>query len=160
MVFEQITGMVSLILSPLSSFVPVLAVAIFSALLTLLIFGLNRVVTNRKMLKELKEKMENIRESLTQAQKEGNKENIEKFLNEMMKTNSEYMRHSFKALIVSTIILVIFLPWLNAKYSGSVVAYLPFSLPLVGSSLTAIYWYILVAFAVGWVVNKLFGGPY
>lgn len=99
--------------------------------------------------------MEDIRESLTQAQKDGNKEEVSKFLAEMMKMNSQYMKQTFKALIISMIVLALFLPWLTHTYGGSVVAALPFSLPLIGSNLTWIYWYILVSVSIGWVVRKL-----
>lgn len=160
MVLEQITGMVNLALAPLTVFPPTVAVLILSIFLTLLIFGLNRIVINKELLRELKGKIEYIKENLTQAQKEGDKEKIDKFLNEMMKTNSEYMRHSFKTIIISLVILMTFLPWLQFKYKGLAVASLPFSLPIIGSSLTAIYWYIFVSLAVGWIINKLFGGPY
>jgi uncharacterized membrane protein (DUF106 family) len=37
------------------------------------------------------------------------------------------------------------------------VAELPFNVPMVGSSVDWIFWYILVSFTIGWVVRKVFG---
>ena len=158
---ESITGAVinaiNVIFSPLSVFSPIISLLIVSSLLTVLVLGLNRIVTNRKLIKEIKDKMQDVREKLTAAQKAGDKENANKFLAEMMNINNRYMKQTFKAMIVSLVVLGLFLPWLKYKYDGMTVAILPFSLPLIGSSLSWIYWYILVSFAVGWVAGKFLG---
>jgi len=105
----------------------------------------------------LKRNMEEIKENLTEAQKEGNKENVNKFLSELMKVNNQYLRHSFKTLIISLLIVSLFLPWLAQKYQGLTVATLPFNLPFIGSGLNWLYWYIFVSLAVGWLIRKLLG---
>lgn len=157
MVYQQVISALDVILSPLTVFPYHISVLLISVLLTVLILCLNRVFINKDLMKQIKSRMEELRENLTQAQKEGNKENINKYMSEMMKTNSEYMRHSFKVLVISMIVVLIFLPWIKYRYEGLAVATLPFNLPFVGSSLNWLYWYILVSFAVGWIINKLFG---
>jgi uncharacterized membrane protein (DUF106 family) len=112
------------------------------------------------LIEEVKNKMEEIRENLTQAQKVGNAEEINKFLKEMMKTNSQYMRQMLKAMIISIVVLAMFLPWLNYKYGGVAIVKLPFTLPILGSSLNWVWWYVLVSFAMGWVIKKLLGMDY
>lgn len=154
---EQITGFANLVFSPLNTFPPYLAVFIFSIVITVLLLGLNRVLTNKKLMNELKVKMEEIKENLTKAQKAGNEQEANRLLNDMMTTNSQYMKQTYKSLIVSFVIAIIFLPWLTSNYSGAVVT-LPFSIPIVGSSLNGLYWYIFVSLVVGWVINKTFGG--
>jgi len=158
---EQITGMLvntfNLIFSPLFVFSPIVSLLIVSSFLTVLVLGLNRVVTNRKLIKEIKDKMEQVRENLTAAQKIGDKENVNKLLAEMMSVNNTYMKQTFKAMIVSLVVLALFLPWLRYKYEGMAIATLPFTLPFIGNSLSWIYWYILVSFSIGWVVGKLLG---
>lgn len=154
---EQIISALDFLFLPLTFFQNHISILLISILLTTIIFVINRLFVNKNLVNETKRKMEEIRESLTQAQKEGNKENIEKFLNELMKTNTQYMRQTFKTLIISLIIISFFLPWLNYRYQGLTVAALPFNLPLIGSSLNWLYWYILISLAVGWVIRKIFG---
>jgi len=162
--FEQITGMMiatfDAVFSPLSVFSPHVSLLIVSMMLTAIVLLINRFSVNKKLMEEIKHKMEEIRESLTQAQKSGNTEEINKFLGEMMKTNSQYMRQMMKAMIISIVVLALFLPWLNYKYGGIVIVKLPFALPVVGSSLSWVWWYILVSFAMGWVFKKLLGMDY
>jgi uncharacterized membrane protein (DUF106 family) len=154
-VLEQITGMVDLVLSPIAVFQPHVTILIIALIVTFVVTGLSRLITKKSVLQEIKNRIEEIRENLTKAQKEGNTENANKFLNEMMKANNEYMKHSFKTMIVSLVIAGLFLPWLGYKYSGLAVANLPFSIPFIGSNLNWIYWYILVSLTIGWIVNKL-----
>lgn len=155
--FEQITGLVNLIFSPITVFPAHIAITIFAVIITVLILGLNRIITKKELMNELKEKMEEIRENLTKAQKEGNKAEVEKYITELMRMNTKFMKHSLKSMMVAIIVAFIFLPWVNYRYSGMVVS-LPFSIPFVGSGLSGIYWYVLVAVAISWVINKLLGG--
>jgi uncharacterized membrane protein (DUF106 family) len=150
-------GVLNIIFSPLSAFSPVVSLLIVSVFLTVLVLGLNRIVTNRKLIKEIKDKMQEIRENLSNAQKMGDKENINKHLAEMMSMNNTYMKQTFKAMIVSLVVLGLFLPWLRYRYEGMVVAALPFALPFIGSSLSWLYWYILVSFSIGWVLGRFLG---
>jgi uncharacterized membrane protein (DUF106 family) len=158
---DQITGaligVLNIIFSPLSVFSPVVSLLIVSAFLTVLVLGLNRIVTNRKLIKEIKDKMQEIRENLNNAQKMGDKENTNKYLAEMMSMNNTYMKQTFKAMIVSLVVLGLFLPWLRYRYEGMAVATLPFVLPFIGSSLSWLYWYILVSFSIGWVLGRFLG---
>jgi uncharacterized membrane protein (DUF106 family) len=156
---DWLVGAFEFVFAPLLSVFksPVVSLFIVSTILTLIVLALNKVSINRKVVKELKAKMEEIKESLTLAQRNGNKSEIDRFMGEMMKINSQYMKHSFKALIISIVVLALFLPWLRFRFSGSA-AVLPFSLPVVGSSIDWIYWYILASLAVGWVIRKLVEG--
>jgi len=157
MVLEQITGVIDFVLSPLTIFESHISIVIISLTLTLIIIGLNRIFINKSLVKDIKNKMESIRENLAQAQKTGSKEETQKFLSDLMKTNNEYMKHTFKTLIISIVIISIFLPWLSGKYEGAIVAFLPFALPVIGTGLTWLYWYILVSITIGWVIRKVFG---
>jgi len=159
--FEQITGMLvstlDFVFLPLAVLNPAISLFIISAFITLLTTFINKLLTDTKLVSELKESMDDIREKLTDAQKSGNKDEVSKFLDEMMSLNSKYMKHAYKTLIVSLILIAIFLPWVKQTYGGMAVANLPFNVPLVGSNLNWIFWYILVSFTIGWVVRKVFG---
>ena len=157
MVVEPLYPILDMIFSPITGLPYYASILLISTTLTLLILGLNKIFVNNKLVKEIRTKMEGIKESLTQAQKQGNKENINKLIDEMMKTNNEYMKHTFKALIISMVVISLILPWVSQKYKGLTVAALPFNLPVVGHTLEWLYWYVLVSFTIGWVLNKLFG---
>lgn len=160
--FDKITGFmvstVNIAFGPIAAtFSPAIAIFVISAFITLLVIGLNRVFTDRRVIAELRDRMEDIRENLTKAQKSGNKDEIAEFLDEMMSLNTKYMKHTYKVLFISLVVLAIFLPWVRQNYSGMAIAELPFEVPVVGSSINWILWYILVSFTIGWVVRKVFG---
>ena len=134
---------------------PVLSLLLVSSGLTAIVVVMTRLLVNKKIVCEIKDKMESIREQMTAAQKSGNTEEANKYMQDMMKTNSEYMKHTFKALIVSLIVLSISLPFLKQSYEGLVTVNMPFSVPLLGSNLTWVYWYILVSLAIGYLLRKL-----
>lgn len=164
MAVEQLIAIVNTLFAPLLMLKPHLSLLIISAFLTALVLLINRFTVNREVVRGIKQRMEEIRENLTKAQKEGSQEEANKFLAEMMKTNNEYMKHTFKALIVSIVVLALFLPWLrytyDVTYKGVPVAKLPASVPFIGSNLSWFYWYVLVSFAVGWLIRKGMGVDY
>lgn len=166
MVVDAYSGFVNSVFGPVLDFVfgPVLSVgsiplSIFflSVIVTSLMIGLNKLLIKKDVVKAIKMKMEQIREDLAQAQKSGDKEKASNLVNELMKENNVYMRQTFKTLIVSLIILSVFFPWMDGKYHTAHVADLPFTLPIIGSELTWLYWYVLVSFMGGWVIRKLVG---
>ncbi len=157
MVFEQLASITAPIFAPFFKLSPIIAVSIFSVFLTGIITIINKLMINKKKMKEIKDSMASVRENLTRAQKEGNAEETKKYFNEYMKSNSQYMKQTFKTLMVSMAIVILFLPLLSVKYKDVVVAVLPFSLPFIGSELSWIWWYILVSFTVGWVIKKIVG---
>ena len=157
MVIEPLYPVFDALFSPITIFPYYVSVLIISALLTFAVLLINRLLVNKNVVKEIKTKMEGIKENLNQAQKLGNKEHANKLIDEMMRTNNQYMKHTFKALIVSMIVISLFLPWVGEKYKGLTVALLPFNLPFVGASMEWLYWYILVSITLGWIANKLLG---
>lgn len=145
------------IISPVFNLEPIITISIFSAFLTLAIILINRFAVNRKLMQDIKSRMVEIREKLSKAQKDGDKENVNKFLNEYMKTNSQYMKQTFKALLISMVVIILFLPALNMKYKEMEVATLPFSLPIIKNKAGWLFWYILVSLALSVVVKKIIG---
>lgn len=155
--FEKLTEMMILALSPIFLLEPFITVFIFSVVLTLIIVLINRFAVNRKLMKEIKAKISEIRENLTKAQKEGNQDDTSKFLDEYMQANSQMMKQNFRSLIISMVLVFLFLPMLSSKYTGMVVATLPFSLPVVGSEMGWLFWYFIVSLTMSWVIRKIIG---
>jgi uncharacterized membrane protein (DUF106 family) len=151
---EGFFSLLDKIFLPLTAFPPLISLIIFAALLTLLTTFLCRIFTRKNVQAELTRKIEEIRNMLAQAQKEGNKEKTESLLQELMKINNEYLKHSFKLLIISIAVISFFLPWFNFKYQGLAVANLPFALPFFGSKLNWIYWYAFASLIASWLLKK------
>lgn len=159
--FEEITnalaGAMGSVFSPILAFGPTVSIFILSCIVTLTIIAITRLITNKKAMDELKENMNMIKEQMTAAQKIGDTENASKFMKEMMDTNGKLMKHMYKGLFVSLIIVMLFLPFMSVQYEGMTVALMPFELPVIGNELTWIFWYVLVSFTIGWVVRKMLG---
>ncbi|MBU5537189.1 MAG: EMC3/TMCO1 family protein [Candidatus Aenigmatarchaeota archaeon] len=143
--------------APLLALKPHVGLFIFSMVLTTIIYGINRLMINRKVAKEIKEKLAIVKENLTRAQKEGRKSDINKFLSEYMAINNQYLRQTFKVIALTFIVVIILFPWANARFSGVTVANLPFSLPVIGNNINWIGWYILVSITGSWLLRKFLG---
>ena len=156
--FEWLFQAFDFVLGPLTVFKPILSLLLVSTLLTIIVILINRIFVNKDLLKNIKNRMDEIRENLTKAQKDGRSEDASKLLSDMMKSNNEYMKHTLKALIISLVVIALFFPWIQYKFQGMNVATLPFSLPLIGSQLNWVWWYILISLAMGWVIKKLLEG--
>ncbi|MEM5793853.1 MAG: EMC3/TMCO1 family protein [Candidatus Aenigmatarchaeota archaeon] len=138
-------------------FRPHILLLIISSAITLFLFFLNRLLVKKDVLKEIKTRMIEIRENLAKAQASGNNEEINKYLNELLKINSEYMRQNLKILVVSMVVIIAVLPFISNAFSGMSVS-IPFEIPFIGSKLNWSIWYILVSFSVGWAIKRLLEG--
>ncbi len=154
---EQLYPIFDAVFAPIVAFPNHLAILFISILLTLMLVSFNKILVKKNIREELKKKMEEVKMNLAQAQKEGNKEDQNKFLNDMMKLHNETMKHTLKATLVSMAVIVLILPWVANKYEGLTVAAVPFEIPLIGANLSWLYWYILVSLTVSWVLNRFFG---
>ncbi len=161
MVFESFFAMVaaftSPIFSPLLALPSAIALMIFAVFVSLVIFGINKLMINKKSAKEVKDKLAEVRENLSRAQKEGRKDDINAFLSEYMKINNQYMKQMMKVMIVSSIVLVFLFPWVPHTFENVAVAQLPFSMPFIGSSGHWIFWYLLISITTSWLLRKFLG---
>jgi uncharacterized membrane protein (DUF106 family) len=166
---EQITGAListfDVLFAPLILLNPVISLFVVSLIITVIILAFNALLINRKMVRNIKDSMEDLREAMTKAQKIGNTNEVSKLMNEIMKLNSKYFKQTYKSLFVSIIVVIIFLPWVGQRY-GDMGLELPFvgnaiksiTIPVIGYEITAwILWYVLVSFTIGWVLRKLLG---
>jgi uncharacterized membrane protein (DUF106 family) len=132
---------------------------------TLIITLINKFAVNRKLMKEIKARMTEIRENLSKAQKEDRKEEVNKLMSEYMKINTQFMKQTFKSLFISLIVIMLFLPVLNLKYGANkdegrervVVAQLPFSLPVIGNQMGWLLWYFLISLSSSITFKKIIG---
>lgn len=148
--------MLANLLLPLDFLNPALALFFISSTLTAVILILNRVLIGNDFWKDMKERMEEIREKILAAQKKGDMETVNALMNEMVKLNSEYMKRSIKPLLISSLLILLLFPLFQSKYTGKHVS-LPLTLPLIGNNVSWYVWYFLVSISVGWVLKRLMG---
>ena len=134
-----------------------------------IVFGVGTLINaimalvNMKLLgtgkaKEVKDRMQSIRATMLEAQKKGDTTQMNAHLSEMMKVNSEYMKHSFKPMIISLFLVLLILPVLRTSYEGKIVATIPSILPAVGGmQLTWYWWYFISTLVVGIIIKKITG---
>lgn len=158
--FEQLIPVLDFIFSPLMIFPPTISLFLLAFIVTALIILINKIFVRGNVLKELKARMEQMREELIRYQKDGNSEKANEILGQIAQTNLVYMKHTFKALFISLIIVILVFPWMQATYKDITVAELPLAVPFVGTSLNWFIWYFIASLAIGWVVRKLMGLDY
>jgi uncharacterized membrane protein (DUF106 family) len=161
MVFESLTGFfigpVGMLFSPLASFNPTLSLFFIAVFIATLINVLNLKLVDHEAIAHLKQRMEDAREAMTAAQKSGDNESSQKSIDNLLKINQEFMKHNYKRMMISLVIVIIFLPYVSSTYEGTKVAALPMSVPMFGDDIGWIVWYFIVSFTIGWVVQKMFG---
>jgi len=157
MIMDALIGIIDALLLPLSIFKSHIVIFIIAASLTLVANSLNKLFLRKMKFKDIKERIALLREKINQAEKHNKPEEMKKVFDEFMKVNKEFLRISLLATFISLPIVLIFFPWFSARFSGKVVAVLPFSLPFIGNSLNWIIWYILVSLAVSWLLKSFFG---
>lgn len=154
---EALASLLNFVFWPLTVLPPVLSIFLIAFFVTVLIIAINKIFVKKAAVKELKEKMSVLREELIELQKQGNLEKAKEVLNEITKHNLSYMRHTLKALVISTIAIILILPWVQYTYKDTPVAKIPLALPYLGSSLSWFIWYFIASLTIGWIIRKLMG---
>jgi uncharacterized membrane protein (DUF106 family) len=156
-ILGNITNSTVQFMQPIFSLKPLITIFLFSFVLTLLIAIINKFLVNRKVMKEVKTKMTEIRENLSKAQKSNDTEAVNKYMSEYMSINTQYMKQTFKSLLISIIVIMLFLPLLNLQYKGVTVLNLPFPLPIVGTKSGWFLWYFIVSLSTSIIFKKIIG---
>jgi uncharacterized membrane protein (DUF106 family) len=150
-------GLFQLLFAPLLAFQTHVSLFLIASIITTLALLPYVFLTDKKLVEEMKEKSKEIRQRFIEAQAKGNAKEISKLMNEMVQMNSAYFKQMVKPLIVATLVFILFFPWLGHEFGGKAVAKLPFSLPVVGSNLSWIGWYIIVSLTISWILKKALG---
>ena len=94
------------------------------------------------------------------TQKKMNNEVLTKLAKEAMKVNFQMLKLKSKSMILVLLLTFPFFPWLNYHFSGISIAKLPISIPLIGSSVGWILWYIFVSLTITYLTQKIIGREY
>ena len=122
---------------------PRISIIVLSFVVTLFITIVNYFMTDRKRMKEIKEKQKRLRAELKQF-----KDNPQKMMEinkQMMEDMPEQLKHSFKPMLVTIIPLIILFKWLRASFAITAIAG------------TWFWWYIGASILFSMILRKIFG---
>ncbi|MCX6821566.1 MAG: EMC3/TMCO1 family protein [Candidatus Aenigmarchaeota archaeon] len=137
---------------------PIFMVFLVGGFISIFMSIINWKVLGTEKAKEVKKRMQDIRAKMLETQKSGDTKKTNEHLAELMKINSEYMRFTFKPMIVSLVLVILILPFLKSSYTGKVVGIIPNVLPAVGGiKLDWFWWYFISTFVISLIAKKMLG---
>jgi uncharacterized membrane protein (DUF106 family) len=137
---------------------PIFMVFLVGAFISIFMSIINWKVMSTGKAKEVKKRMQDIRAKMLETQKSGDTKKTNEHLAELMKINSEYMKFTFKPMIVSLVLVILILPVLKSSYTGKIVATIPNVLPAVGGiKLDWFWWYFISTFVISLIAKKMLG---
>jgi len=140
------------------SLAPIVMIFLIGAGISILTSLVNKKFLGAGVAKEVKDKMNETRAKMLEAQKSGNANEVNACLKELMKTNSEYMKFMFKPMMISIVLVLLILPFVSNAYQGLTVATIPNSVPVIGGyKLSWFWWYFICTFVISTIVRKLVG---
>ncbi|MBS3090513.1 DUF106 domain-containing protein [Candidatus Pacearchaeota archaeon] len=135
---------------------PLLGIALFSFVITLLLTLLYKKFTNQEKSKERMEKQKEFREKQKQFRDEPQK--LLELQNEMMQMSMEQMRESFKPLLISFLPLIFAFGFLKQVYTdaaiGEIISW-QVNLPLVGTGAGWFLSYVIFSLIFNSVLRKV-----
>ncbi len=162
---KVVLGIVNSILSPLLQYSPVLVIFGIALLISIVTGIINKKAMSTPQAKDLKEKLKianELRKEVTDAQKLGDAKKVENLTKKSLDIQSKYMsEHTklmFKPMIISILLALLILPWLQATYENTVVASVPGIIPFLGgNAMTWLWWYITCSLSLSIVIRKILG---
>jgi uncharacterized membrane protein (DUF106 family) len=100
------------LLQPLLNFGPLWAVFILSLIISLIIILVYKYFTNQNEMKRLKDEQKEFQKKMKGLKSQP--EEMMKVQKEAMKANMEYMKHSFKATLITMLPIILIFGWMNA----------------------------------------------
>ncbi len=102
--------------NPLLSLQSALAVLIFSAVILVIINVFYKILINQRAAKAIKDRQKELSKKMQDERKAGHTDKMNALMKESLQENSKLMRMTLKPMIVSFIVVIIFLPWLQSVY--------------------------------------------
>jgi uncharacterized membrane protein (DUF106 family) len=137
---------------------PIIAILLIGAGISIFMSLINKKFLGTGAAKEVKDKMNEIRLKMLEAQKSGNMKAVNDHLKDLMKINSDYMKFMIKPMMISIVLVILVLPFVRSAYTGLTVETVPDSIPYVGGyELSWFWWYFICTFVISTIVRKLVG---
>lgn len=147
---EILVNFLHSLLSPLFALPDFISLILLSTGLTIVAFLINRILSDREKIKSLNIELKKLKNELKDAEKKGESSKVNEILKRMLELNTQLLRYSFKGILISTLVILLFLPLLVKKYSGMSV-----SIPLVGFKVGWIFIYLSVSIIVSLIMRKI-----
>lgn len=133
---------------------PYQEIFLWSIGLSLLMTIISKFLANQQEMRKAKKDMAFYREKATKAQKSGDLKKANEYTSEMLKASQRQFRQNLKPMMLSFLIFIVVLGWLNTTYS-SVKIISPVPIPLLGSELNWFWLYIIIVLPLSMVFRKL-----
>jgi|GEM_PF-2563064 len=149
MITSYIAKTADAVLFPLLELPPLLAVIILSFTFSLIVLLFQRKVFENKKVREMKLRLEEVREKVIKLQNR-NQEELNKILNEMLRLNTRIMKENLKVALLSLALGIVVISWVSFHYSGY---YLKLPFPYF-SNISLLYFYVILSLILGVVIGK------
>jgi uncharacterized membrane protein (DUF106 family) len=149
MITSYVAKVADLIFTPLLGLHPLFSMLFLSLIFSFILLVYQRKVFSKKEVRELKARMDEIKERIMRIQGKS-REELNRLANEMIKMNAKLLKENLKVLLLSLILGMFFLSWVSFHYSGYYVK-LPF--PFL-NKLSLIYFYAILCVVIGIIFGK------
>ncbi len=127
---------------------------VISFILTLLVNLAIKFLSDQNAMKKLKEESQFFKNEMKNLKDEPQK--LLEMQKKAMENSLNYMKHSMKPTLFTLIPLLIIFSWLGKKFpAGETLINLPFSLPLIGSSIGWLGTYIISSIIFSLIIRKI-----
>jgi uncharacterized membrane protein (DUF106 family) len=152
---DVINAALAAIFGPLMGMQSMLSLTAISVVVTFLITLVYRFLGDPKKMKELKDRAKEISAKVKEVQKTSPDE-AKTLTNEMLELTNKQMMASFKPMVATLLVAALTLPWMAAHFVGPIVK-LPADVPMLGSSMGWLVWYILISIPASQILRKVVG---
>ncbi len=103
------------ILGPILSLPPAAAILLISLIISLIIVLAYKYFTNQEAMKELKTQQKEYQKRMKELR--SNPDEMMKVQKEAMGKNMEYMKHSFRATLITLLPIILIIGWMNSHFA-------------------------------------------
>ena len=129
-------------------------IIVISFILTLIVDLSMKFLSNQKAMKFLKEEAESIRKEITKFKHDPQK--MMELQKKQVESSMKYMKHSLTPTAFTLLPLLVIFNWLRNTFPpGETLINLPFTIPLIGSSLGWLGTYIISSIIFNLILRKL-----
>ncbi len=155
-VTETVIAGMDIIFAPIISLTPLLSILVFAAILSVVSIVFSKLLMKKGYMKEMKMKQKELQKRMKDAQKEGDQKTVSKNMKEMMSMQGRYMKDNMKPMIATLGVGIVILLYMSNKFAEVSIT-LPFEIPLLGSSINWIWWYIIASVGISMGLRKAIG---
>lgn len=117
---------------------------------------MSKFLGNQHEVKKAKKEMEFHRDKASKAQKAGDLKKANEHMSEMLKASQTQFRHNLKPMMLSFMVFILALGWMNTAYA-EVMVNSPVPIPFVADQgkMSWFWWYIILILPMSMVFRKI-----